>query len=308
MATTQPAPTVPTGDQVRRRSQWQLHPWRAYALIAVVFAVGWGYGGIYSEVAYMTGRMAIDGVTVTRDSALSDIFRTLAEVTAAFTALVVVCRRLGITRADLGCSWPTNAVQWHREAVGFALAPFGPIILEIARSAPGPSPASGAWASAKALVADAVAGPMEEVLLLALVVVLLHRVVRRPWWEVVAAAAVLRWSFHVYYAGQHPGWAELARMSLIVVWPVAVVLWFRSSGRLLGLVIGHSVWDIHVELAELAGRGGGTVNDLLAAATWVVVVVVICRAGFTIDKAQKLSPLQMRRHVVWRRALALGEV
>ena len=108
------------------------------------------------------------------------------------------------------------------------------------------------------LVDTAMAGPAEELALMALVVVGLRRCGYR-WWVVVLVAVVVRVPFHLYY-----GWGALA----LSLWAVGVVLLYRRTGALLGIVAAHAIWNMF----GAVGTPVAHVNVVLTALGLVLVI------------------------------------
>jgi membrane protease YdiL (CAAX protease family) len=55
-------------------------------------------------------------------------------------------------------------------------------------------------------------------------------------------SAVARVAFHIYYG---------PTSVFILVWAVGVVLLYRATGRVLGIIAAHALWDLY---AALGGR------------------------------------------------------
>jgi len=53
---------------------------------------------------------------------------------------------------------------------------------------------------------------------------------------------VARVAFHIYYG---------PTSVFILVWAVGVVLLYRATGRVLGIIAAHALWDLYAALAVL---------------------------------------------------------
>ena len=70
-------------------------------------------------------------------------------------------------------------------------------------------------------------------------VVLLRRA-QYSWTLVVLVSAVARVAFHIYYG---------PTSVFILVWAAGVVLLYRATGRVLGIIAAHAMWDLYAALA-----------------------------------------------------------
>jgi hypothetical protein len=89
------------------------------------------------------------------------------------------------------------------------------------------------------------AGPTEEFVLVGVVATVLRRT-GYSWWTVAAVAVLLRIPFHLYY-----GWGALG----MAVWALLVVALYRRTGSLLGLAIGHALYNLLILAGPFAGPG-----------------------------------------------------
>ena len=85
------------------------------------------------------------------------------------------------------------------------------------------------------------AGPSEEMVFIVAAVVLLRRA-QYSWTLVVLVSAVARVSFHIYYG---------PTSVFLLVWAAGVVLLYRATGRVLGIIAAHAMWDLYAALAVL---------------------------------------------------------
>ncbi|WP_431711456.1 CPBP family glutamic-type intramembrane protease [Glutamicibacter uratoxydans] len=123
-------------------------------------------------------------------------------------------------------------------------------------------------------IADAaLAGPTEELVLMAILVVAGRRL-GYSWAMILLAAVIVRVPFHLYY-----GWAALG----LSVWAVLVVLLYRRTNALLPLVLGHTTWNVMVDL-EL-----GIVLGLFSAAGLVIAGLSLHRCGKTVVESRQVG-------------------
>jgi hypothetical protein len=173
--------------------------------VLLVFAIGWGEG-LAAAVAYVAGWWDGAGgdATVTAAGAVRAIVWESVHGIAVIAVAVVVASRYGVGLRQLGVARPRSWRDWHRDAAGVVV---GFVLMSLWFVMPHGQPAprdKGAAALASELVGGAWAGPTEELCLLGFLVVMLRHA-RQPVWAVLATAVVLRWSFHVYYAGYDAG-------------------------------------------------------------------------------------------------------
>lgn len=82
-------------------------------------------------------------------------------------------------------------------------------------------------------VLDSVSGAVEEPFFLAFTVVVLRRA-GFGWPAVVGTSIGLRWAFHIYHGLPSVG---------LVVWAGGAVLVYRLTGRIIGVMLAHLLWD-----------------------------------------------------------------
>lgn len=77
-------------------------------------------------------------------------------------------------------------------------------------------------------------GSIEEPFFLAFTLVILRRA-GFNWPSVIAVSVVLRWLFHLYYGVPSLG---------MVVWALGSVIVYLLTGRIIGLMVVHGLWDL----------------------------------------------------------------
>jgi hypothetical protein len=259
---------------------------RAYLEILVVYA------------AFFAASIAAAGFAVAGDAPTQTISGWADAVPGAIDqfAVTVLCivvpilvvRRRGLGRADLGLTKPANVSV----SQGIRIAAWAVLGL-IAGSIVTSSLATGSYDYGTFsypqltvnLFAAAQAGFIEEIVVLAFVVTTLEQA-RRPRAEIVAVALILRASYHIYYG---PGVVG------IFIW-ASVFLWlFLRFRTIVPLILVHSTWDFLIMLANRWKFVAGL--DVLA---WIALFI----AAFVlwlVDRGSRAqpSPLPMRAPPGW---------
>lgn len=249
----------------------------AYATVLGLWLVFYGQG-IVNALRYLAGTWS-PSPALTWSEALSRAADQLAYTAAAVWLVVLLASRFGLSRDQLGwCpTLPDRAgYRWQGQYVAFlyvgAIAASNAVSEALRRQFGGSTypfrPASAAR-FLDAVTTAVAAGVVEELVLVAVLVGVLQAA-RQPVWRIYAVGMVLRWSFHIYYAGS---WG-LGLISTLPTlgWAAAAIALFRWTRRLTPLVAVHIVWDVFVGVTDNAGVWGQVVAITMAGAGMVVLL------------------------------------
>ncbi|WP_380162652.1 type II CAAX prenyl endopeptidase Rce1 family protein [Kineococcus sp. R86509] len=248
--------------------------WPALLLVFILFAAGWGEG-LLRAVLYLVG--AVQPTVSPWTRSLQDITELLVVSALLITAAITGAARYNLTPATLGLTRPRSRWDWQCEAGLFAAAVLlpaisfglGAVLTNVLGLPDGiyPRPANpGAWYATGSLLSSALAGVNEEIVLLAFTVAVLRRA-QFSWRAVIITAAVLRVSFHIYYG---------VGSIFLAVWAVGMVLLYARHGRVLGAIVGHSLWDLAADTGTLSGT---PIPQFCMYGAAVICLVVAVRAG-----------------------------
>jgi hypothetical protein len=123
----------------------------------------------------------------------------------------------------------------------------------------------------------ALAGPVEEFALLGIVVVGLRRV-GHSWTVVCIAAVAVRLPFHLYY-----GWGAAG----LTAWVLLVVLVYRATGTLWGIVLEHSLWDV---ISALGPQAVEIRTVLLTVAACIISAAFLMRGPVRGGESARATP------------------
>ncbi|MFC3297882.1 CPBP family glutamic-type intramembrane protease [Clavibacter michiganensis] len=139
-------------------------------------------------------------------------------------------------------------------SLGFSTVGLVNTVLQLPQKGFPASTYDGAWAQWLGLADSAMAGPTEELALLGVVVVGLRRI-GCPWVVVCITAVVVRLPFHMYYGVGAIG---------LSVWVLLLVLIYRRTGTIWGIIVAHSLWDVAAHLGPASAMLNTTVMTLAA--------------------------------------------
>lgn len=216
----------------------------AWVAIAVLYALGWGMG-ILAAVLVLNGAEAPPQASP--DRLPSTVASLVVDVFVVTLALVVmrVFRGQKLPREHWRPMLRTVPLTALAMLVGFIGVSLVSAVLSLEKmSYPFPDMNMGLstilWTLSLLL-----AGPTEEFVLVGVVATVLRRT-GYSWWTVAAVAVVLRIPFHLYY-----GWGAIG----MAVWAVLVAALYRRTGSLLGLAIGHALYNVLTLAGPFAGVG-----------------------------------------------------
>ena len=233
-----PAPT-PNRSFNSVQSTHTLRKGQAWALVLGGYTLMFGLG-VWVAIGMLLDPNFRTGISATGWTAFS-LFQILVLV-----GITMVLRRWsGVTLGDLGLRIPCTRERLWLEAktgaysqIANASAIVFAVLLAITLGLPQPAyPATlneNAMDWTQDLLSSLVAGPTEEILLVVMLVYAL-RGAGYSWTVVLTTGAVLRVAFHLYY-----GWPAL----LTALWPIAVIMLYKLTGAIWGIIIAHSWFDV----------------------------------------------------------------
>ncbi|PPK93204.1 CAAX prenyl protease-like protein [Kineococcus xinjiangensis] len=284
----------------------------AVAGLLVLFAAGWGVGTIDAvlglaspvedsgdwvedsgdEVEESGDEIEGSGGWVEAGDWLWALESITWQVTAAALlvwAAVMFAGTHGVGRRQLGLSLPRTRENWRAEAGVFgadvlvSVAAFRVMDLVDGLLGVPPYGSDGyepvAPEIADGLVASALAGPTEEVVLLAVTVSVLRRA-GFSWCAVVLFAVALRLSFHLYYG---------VGTAALVIWAAGMVVVYARTGRILGVVVSHALWNVTRDVDHLTGLPVPVLFWSLQVAA-LVFLVLAWRAGVFTGRPERHLP------------------
>jgi hypothetical protein len=217
-------------DRLSRRLVW--------VVLVVLFAGGWGQG-LLTAVLFLAGHDPRDPhPSVSR--VWSQGVEGFSQAALLVVAVVLAVRWAGVPLSAVGLRLPRTRGDWLGEVTG---AGWGVLLTVVSFSLV--TTAYPSIPGQNAEILDALtgwlAGPSEEMVFIVAAVVLLRRA-QYSWTLVVLVSAVARVSFHIYYG---------PTSVFILLWAVGVVLLYRATGRVLGIIAAHAMWDLYAALAVL---------------------------------------------------------
>lgn len=265
-----------TGIRIVREPSWQLTALAWFAVVGV-FWWGWGSGTVRALNVAITGvppEVHYSDATVMKQAI--DISTQLALITVTLV-LVTLFRRLSGSQAprfSMPLTLVTIPIAMTCSSLGFIISRVVTVGLQLEdREYPVPT-IDGAPAATLDMIDTLMAGPTEELALTLLVVVAL-RTVGTPWWLVVVAAVVVRVPFHLYY-----GWGYVG----LVIWPVLIVLLYRLTGQIVGIVVAHSLFNA---TSFLPADATDAVRDLLLNLGILVAIALLAIGAYRHRDARK---------------------
>lgn len=214
---------------------------------------------------------------------LIDTALAIVSTAAAVLIGLYVARSLGAGPRQVGLGRPPRRRDWAVEyAIGAGMlivtvlsfttgvALFGPQGYPLPADMPAP------WA-VSFVVSGVLAGPREEILLVAVLVTVMRRT-GCGWGWVFALGIGLRIAFHIYY-----GWNTVA----LTLWAATAITVYAVTGRIWGLIIGHSMFNLSNSIGVLVGPPWNLLPALLS-----VSIIVAGVAVFSVLRNQTLRPPQ----------------
>ena len=226
---------------VRRNTRWMDQPPTVRARTGVFMVLGvylayWGYG-VFNAGWALTG---IHPRSVQEwPRAISNVLQTWGTTGLLLAVIVASLHLVGARQAvPLPCDragW-TVELQAGRWFLLWLIA--GTVVMAMTAAVLG---GQAAYPIAEHLlpadrfvtVLGGVSGAVEEPFFLAFTVVVLRRA-GFGWPAVVGTSIGLRWAFHIYYGLPSVG---------LVVWAGGAVLVYRLTGRIIGAMLAHLLWD-----------------------------------------------------------------
>ncbi|MGP5342114.1 CPBP family glutamic-type intramembrane protease [Glutamicibacter arilaitensis] len=250
----------------------------AAVLSISVFAVlGWGESTVIAFDILLNSRGYYTATPIGDETIDGQLLSIAADVILAWLAYLALCAFRGRTRTrpKVSTTSKTFAVAILATGAGFAAVQVLTTItilvnLDLPRmNFPHPEVETTA-ALVLSIIDGAMAGPTEEIALMGLVVVSLRKA-GQGWPTIVAVAVLVRVPFHMYY-----GWEAIG----LAVWAVLIVLLYRRTNCLLGIVLEHVAWNITSDISAY--------ELLPAAVLYTYLSIVICAAVLIL--AMKLKP------------------
>jgi hypothetical protein len=264
----------------------------AYTDVLLVFAAFFGVS-VVEAILLLAGRYAGPSADASWSEYGPAALQDLARAGLAVAIVILVARRRGLTRRDLGLAWRRDERGRVRGFAELRVAALAIIAFSagavVTRLAHGSNSLPVADPSAANLVYECAhsfeSGVMEEVVVLGLVVALL-RLARRPVGEILAVAVLLRMSYHLYYGTGVVG---------IAVWAAVFVWLFWRTRSLLPLIVVHVWWDTVLTLARRWPTIGG-IGGLV-----VLVVLIVCGVSWAGNHLRKRAPTPALAPAGWYR-------
>lgn len=212
----------------------------AVATISVFAVLGWGASTVAAFDILLNHHGDYTATPIGDATIDSQLLSIAADVILAWLAYLALCAFRGRTKTRLKVSTTgkTFAVAILATGAGFAAVQMLTTItillnLDLPRmNFPHPEVETTA-ALVLNMIDSAMAGPTEEIALMGLVVVSLRKA-GQEWPAIIVVAVLVRLPFHMYY-----GWEAVG----LAAWAVLVVLLYRRTNCLLGIVLEHAAWN-----------------------------------------------------------------
>lgn len=242
---------------------------RAYAEVLLVYVAVFG-ASIGLAAASLTNDLPPISALTWGEGA-SDAFGEVTTAAIVIALVLLLCRRRGLTAADVGYRMPDNTRRlpaWTGVARSGAWAILALLLggavtsaLETGKNNLHVLSGSGLLAGVGAAIN---AGFIEETVALAFVVVTLQQA-KRPTLEIGIVAVLLRMAYHIYYG---PGVLGVA------LWATIFLLVFLQTRSVVALILVHVGWDTCAYLNLMFGKRVGGIEVAAFFVIWILALIL----------------------------------